>query len=558
MADVSSAPEPLPPPLANRRAARLQDAALLVALAVFAVLLFARLGHYALWDDEANTAIFASNLWHFHDLVAWDGTNIVAFRDGLELTGIKNRVFPPFQYLWAAPWLGLLGRTSFAARAPFALAALAGFALWAYWLRKEKARWLVQVLTFMGIVGNVSLFLYSRQSRYYALTWALSLAIVYLYVYRRESHRNRVLLVVTGMVLYSTQYLGYAALMVGLGLDYLFFEVWKKTDSWKERFIFLGSQVAFVGALTYFFNPLGRKVTPYVPADWWGDKLKLFWWNIRDLNSCEFFWPPMLGLAVLAFFAGRLRDKWLIRAVLGLAVYAFVASVLSQQPVGWANVSDIRYMAGALPLCIFIAVRALSSVEFKNVWAQRVASGVALAVAAAVFLTTWPHAWFAPVAKAPNGIEHRSTLVAWLTELKDPPRQAYREAADWLAANAPAGATVVVRPEFAVYPMMFHAPTLQYMWQFDPGRRGEYPMLPEVHFRFMGLPDYVVSFGPEVNWSRSLVGQLGQRGVQFEPEVRLDVAGGDRTRPELFWRSFTTTPVGNADFEATYIAKRRR
>ncbi len=532
------------------KVSRAQDIATLAALVVFAALLLTNLGHYALWDDEANTAIFASNLWSFHDLLAWDGTNIIAYRDGLELTGIKNRVYPPFQYVWAAPWLGLLGRTAFAARLPFAVAALAGFVLWAYWLRRARAKWHVQLLTFLAILGNVSLFLYSRQSRYYALAWALSVALVFLYVHRGQSRRFKVLFALTGMLLLATHYLSYGATMICLGLDYLCFEIWKKRDTWAERFVFLGSQIVFFAGLIYTFNPLGRKVTEYVPVSFWADKLKLFWWNIRDLNGCEFFWPPFIVLALIVFVAGRFKDLWLLRAVMALAVYAFIASVLSVQPVGWARVSDIRYMAAAIPLCIFIAVRSLTSLDFK---ATRI---IGVVIGAFVFLTTYPHAWFQTVAKAPDAIEHRSTLRSFVGELRNPPRQAYREAAEWLNANAAPGSTVSVRPEFGLYPLMFHAPKLVYMWQFDPSRRAEYPMLGDAHFRFLSPPDYMVAFGPEVNWSRSAQAQMAQQGVRYAPEVRLDVAGADRTRPELFWRSFVTTQVGNPQYEATYISKR--
>ena len=80
--------------------------ALLVTLAL-APLLLVHLGASALWDDEANTAIFAANVWKTGDTNAFDGTNIIAFRGGLELAGIKNRAYPPLQYFYAAPFVGL-------------------------------------------------------------------------------------------------------------------------------------------------------------------------------------------------------------------------------------------------------------------------------------------------------------------------------------------------------------------------------------------------------------------------------------------------------------------
>ena len=188
--------------------------ALLVTLAV-APLLLVHLGTYALWDDEANTAIFASNVWRTGDTTAFDGTNIIAFRGGLELAGTKNRAYPPLQYFFAAPFIGLLGHTAFAARLPFALAGLAGFFLWSWWMLRD-APLSLSGLTALFTLGNVSLFLYLRQSRYYALAFALALAFVYLYLHRHRSRRHRVALSLTGVALLACHYLTYGAGMVCL------------------------------------------------------------------------------------------------------------------------------------------------------------------------------------------------------------------------------------------------------------------------------------------------------------------------------------------------------
>src|SRR6266852_1011387 len=59
-----------------------------IALAILgtaAVLIFARLGHYALWDDEASTALAAIGVWRTGDTVAVIDHNIVAFHLGEEL-----------------------------------------------------------------------------------------------------------------------------------------------------------------------------------------------------------------------------------------------------------------------------------------------------------------------------------------------------------------------------------------------------------------------------------------------------------------------------------------
>ena len=510
-----------------------------------AFLLLANLGTYALWDDEANTALFARNLWRFGDLTAWDGTNLVAFRDGLELTGLKNRVYPPFQYAWAAPWLGLLGETPLAARLPFALAALAGLGLWAWWISREETSPATWGAWTLAVFGNVSLFLYSRQSRYYALAWALTLALAWLYEHREDSRRNRWLLACASTVLLSVHYLSWGAAMVCLAADQVLFQ-WRR-DSNRQRAAFLASQLLSLVVVVGTFFPFGRKVTDYVPRSWAGDKLKLAWWNLRDLAACEFMWAPVLLLAVVVTWTRR--DRLLLRAVVALLAYALTASLLSVQPVGWARVADIRYMVAAIPLGLFITVRAFTSLPRVPPW-------VGVALVALVSLTTALHVPAARWMGVREAVPLRSTTWTWLRELASPQRSAYGEATQWLNAHVPAGARVLVLPDFAAYPVMFHSPQLSVMWQLRPDQREAYAMLPEHLFRGQGAPDVLVAFGGgEARALASLTSQYAARGSPFGPPVRLDVAAPDRTRPELIWRDFAT--VAPAADQGVFIYARQ-
>jgi hypothetical protein len=406
----------------------------------------------------------------------------------------------------------------------------------------------VRLATAVLALGNVSLFLYSRQARYYGLGWALGLALVYLYRYRHESRRNRVLLTVGSVALLAVHFLSYGATMVCLAADYLLFELRKQNDTWRQRALYLGVQVVGAVAIVGVFFPFGRKVTAYVPASWWADKLTLFWWNLRDLVACEFFFTPVLALALLVWAAGRFRDAWLVRMVLALVLYALLASLLSPQPVGWATVSDIRYLAAIIPLGIALTARTLTSVP-------RLPGAVGAALALGLVATTAPWAWVQRLARGPTAIPARSTPLAFLEELRSPQRSAYREASDWLRANVPDGATVFVQPDYATYPLVFHAPALRYMWQLRQDQRPQYPMLEDHHFKYLGVPDVLVAFGPDVNGLRGLVAQAQVRGVTYE-ETRLDVMGPDRTRPELFWRSFTTPSLDDAGTQGTYVFRR--
>ena len=66
-------------------------------LVVSSTLLFARLGHYALWDDEAITALTSKSVWQTGDTGATFGHNILAYRNGLLLRDMKDRATPPLR-----------------------------------------------------------------------------------------------------------------------------------------------------------------------------------------------------------------------------------------------------------------------------------------------------------------------------------------------------------------------------------------------------------------------------------------------------------------------------
>jgi hypothetical protein len=94
-------------------------------LIVSIFLLFFNLGHYALWDDEATTAMFGMSVWETGDTSAVRGHNLVAYMSGVELKNLRERYLSPLQFYVVAPFLGLGTNNSFFARLPFALCGMA-------------------------------------------------------------------------------------------------------------------------------------------------------------------------------------------------------------------------------------------------------------------------------------------------------------------------------------------------------------------------------------------------------------------------------------------------
>src|SRR5262249_14613581 len=146
------------------RSQRLLSAAIFL---VAAILLFVRLGHYALWDDEAVVALSAKGVLQTGDTTAAIGHNIVAYNGGILLRNLHDRSTPPLPAYVTAVAMRILGDNAWCLRLPFALCGLGTVAVLLCWLQRlqiDRTAWFVAAL---AIVGNVSFFLFCRQCRYY-------------------------------------------------------------------------------------------------------------------------------------------------------------------------------------------------------------------------------------------------------------------------------------------------------------------------------------------------------------------------------------------------------
>lgn len=143
-------------------------------LVLGAVLLLARLGRPALWQDESETALRAMSIQETGlPRMALDGALVTAqpslakFEGNASGVWIWNTWLPA--YLTALSF-SLIGQTPFAARLPFALCALVS--LWLFLrLFEEDAGppWAAEAGLVMLVLSPAFL-LFARQSRYYALT----------------------------------------------------------------------------------------------------------------------------------------------------------------------------------------------------------------------------------------------------------------------------------------------------------------------------------------------------------------------------------------------------
>jgi hypothetical protein len=148
------------------------------------LLLFAKIGDRALWQDEAETALLGRSVLEFGVPTAFDGRNLVSQESQAE--------FRPGDYRWEwTPWLqhylvagsfALFGASTTAARLPFAAIGL-GCLLLVYFLtlRLTGDRRAARIAALI-LVLSVPFLLHMRQCRYYAPAAFFSLLVLYQYL----------------------------------------------------------------------------------------------------------------------------------------------------------------------------------------------------------------------------------------------------------------------------------------------------------------------------------------------------------------------------------------
>lgn len=489
----------------------------IIVLAVSAIFIFARLGRYALWDDEAITALTAKGVWSTGDTSATLGDNVLAYRNGLLLRNMKDRATPPLQFYLAAPFVGLRPDSALAARLPFAICGLGTIAIMLWWLHRDGASMTAWIMTALAILGNVSLFLFSRQARYYGLATLLAIAIAYCYLHVR-SRAGLVVYCILSATLLAANYLAFAAVTVMLLVDYALFGRRRFAVRGWNWAALLGPQILLGAVIVSIWNPLRIAEPRGQDFSWLKWHATLLWWNLRDLNACEFGSGAVL---LAAPFVWRLsRSAWLLRAIIALAVGLLVISSLTPQNPSNSGLADVRYLSFLIPLCIAIGVLTILPLATFS-------RAAAIALAGIAFGSNLLNFSFVP--KAPV----RSTVWCYVRELIHPVPEPYTPVAQWIRENVKPGESIVVLPSHMMYPLMFHAPKPIYGWQLDNPAPDELAHLPAIHRKLVVPPDYVVAFGP---WN------VESSEPRYELIQRIDVHFRDLYRPELFWRVFEPPP----------------
>jgi hypothetical protein len=502
--------------------------AILLTLLCASLLLFARLGRYALWDDEANTALFAEGICATGDTTAIIGHNLVAYEGGWELKNLRERYIPPLPAYLAAASMAIFGKTALAARLPFAMCGIGFFAVLLVWLfREDVDPWTCGLILF-ALLANVSLLLYFRQARYYGIAIILSMLLAYLYLHWSRSWPRQCLIVLLAFALLASNYISFGAAACCMVIDWC---IWGRHTVRLNapKTVFLFGTLALAGAaLLSVYNPFD--VSQPAPPQANHNELLQLSWNLRDLSINEFCIIPLLTIVPLVWLWRH--DLWLLRGGLALLVYFTAINCVEPHHSSFAQ---LRFMTPIIPLCVAIEVRTLLLAVGRHKW-------LALLIGIPIFGTNLLSGslLFHPGLVS---IPLRSTICAFVGELASPPADPYRVASDWINANLPSGTTVCVFPRYASYPLMFHAPRPIYGWQLTDPPSAQFQHLPAVQFIGRQAPQYLFIFGQEGLSQYHPIQLSDGRPISYSLVKVLPILAKDLFRPELYMRLFHAAPM---------------
>jgi hypothetical protein len=502
---------------------------LVFTLCIAGWMFLGNLGTYALWDDEAETALGAKGVLATGDTTALIGHNVNARRGGINLRDMADRLTPPLPtYLMALSFK--IGKAdAYFSRLPFALLGLAATGLMMGWLARTNTSFQIMLCFAFALLGNVSFFLYFRQGRYYGLALFLGIALFLLYLNRLETLWKRLLYSLLSFMLFFSHPIIFAQVQAIIALDWVLFERKDRVlPRSREILEMILPCILLSIPLLLVWNPFLVKSKEYMDQVSIGDRMILIWWNFRDLFRAEFI--PLLSLVLAPWAYWKTRNRAILRSVCAIAVVVLITSMITYQRISVTSVADVRYEIIAI-----VAGFVLSVAVFMTLSKSLGSFGLFFmplllwsGIGTGSFFFTGQLA-FPP-------------LQFW-QELINPCEEPYTPVAQWVNKNISAESTVLVFPDYMMYPLMFHAPQAVYAWQLENGFDPQFANLDDIHFRGRRAPDYLIVFGPDSSDIRSHLQTLFQGRISYQEVARINTFWKDLYRPEIFWRTFSSIPI---------------
>ena len=525
-------------------------------------LAFKGLDNNYFWDDESETAIFAKNFLNYRTLTAWDGNNLLAYRNGAFINDDFTSLEPPLRYYITSISFAFFDKTTFYARLPFVIIGLFSL-LFLYFILKDELGNKNTILYALIIFGlSTSFLLFIRQAQYSSFIIFLPLVIYYYYKKYIKTEKKIFLVYLTSALtaLFYSQYLICIIFVGVLAIDYFLFYFRKKT--------FIPITVAFAAfALLAMPIIITNKLFNLAPnliekhGTWIFNKLILLYRNFRETNSLGFL-PVTIFIGLLIIVAISVKNKhflgenkkhitfikeWL------LMIFAFILllSFLTTQTAYNTFIADIRYLIVILPFASGLVSVFLFFVGKKS-------KMLALAFLLLVVLTNLLSIPLYPS----RDIFHRQIrfdLINYIKEIHNDYVTPYEAMAEFLQQNAKQDDIVFVSPDYMGYPLMFYAGDkfklccqLSYTTKLP---KDNVHQLDKNLFLEEAKPKWLILFGRFEN-TPTIFSHFTRDGSKYKPFKYINIFWRDMTRPELLWHSYGPVADFNQTYQGIYVYKK--
>ena len=148
---------------------------IVIIMILSTILILPSISNSMLWKDEAITSQIGYNTLKYGYPSIWDGKNLISSTDGNSFNSILvSSNYEWLQFYIVAASIAIFGKTTFAARAPFAiLSILSVFVIWKIAKRIYNQSWKQNLCSLLYLL-NTQFLLYAGQARYYSLVLLFS------------------------------------------------------------------------------------------------------------------------------------------------------------------------------------------------------------------------------------------------------------------------------------------------------------------------------------------------------------------------------------------------
>lgn len=527
-----------------------------VVLAIlYGYLLFKNLGQHYLWDDESNTAIFSNNLLQQGKLSAFDGRNLVAYGNGIELNSdLINTVIPPLQYYVTAASMKLFGETNFAVRFPFALM---GFFCFIFFLliNIELTQKRGLILTNLLLLStNVAFILFMRQCRYYAPTAMFFLLTTLLLIRYFKYNSLGYLLgyIVSSTLLFLSQYNAALAILATLSLAFIHLKNWNLKNKQVQYFLF-GNLVIIVFVLGYFmirnpFNTLTSYPNDGLRLDY---KFYILYRSLITLDLQTFFSLPLLILFIIGNRKIMGKRSWPVKMKqLGWFLMEALAlfSLFAMKP-------GARYMVYLAPVAFALQGYFIYQI---GQWPYFHAPKIAYSVLLLLIFSSVP---FISAGKKFSQSDHdhaktvHSHFINYLKEIHSKSPSTYSVLVDYFKSKNEKDKTILIYPQFMSYPLMHYlGDQYLFMNQLNDDTKVHCKLPPYVYSNQIE-PDFLVLCGPDEIKNKEEIFSKYQSTYQLDSNLNFYYI--DSTRPEYRWHKFDVIKDFDRSSESIFVFKKQ-